>query len=596
MDSLDCSAHPSLILAAGLLLAYLAYGAVYRLCLSPVAHFPGPRLAALTFWYEFYYDVLCSGRYTWRIAEMHKTYGPVVRINPYELHVNVPDFYDTLYASAASGRRTEKWRWSAKMFGTTQAAVGTASHELHRLRRAALNPFFSRRSVVRLEPVIQANVDKLRARLHGFAATGQHVNLTDAFTALSADVIGAFAFGKPYGFLDADDFNPGWHKLMLDLSRGTHLMKQFGWLYTILTCIPQRLVSIIHPLTKELFDVQNGITAQIEEIKASKTKNPSPSDAPPTILHDLLANPNSRLPPPELATPRLTEEAFTLLGAGTVTTAHTLSTTLYHLLANPSKLSRLRSELAPLYLPNPNPNPSSPNSSSPSPSEPPPPPTWTRLERLPYLSAVLAEGLRLSYGVSHRLPRLSPDAPLRVVPGGAPEAVATIPPGTPVSMTQMFLHDDASIFPEPAAFWPERWLLLSEGQEEEGEGEGEGEGDRKEATEGGEATERERELARMRRFLVPFSRGTRQCVGMNLAYAEMVLALAALARPGLRLELWETGVEDVRVAHDWFNPAPRAGSKGVRVLVRTEEEGFVGENGREEEEEEEEEEKEACVR
>lgn len=143
------------------------------------------------------------------------TPGPVVRINPYELHVNVPGFYDTLYASAASGRRTEKWTWSAKMFGTTQAAVGTASHELHRVRRAALNPFFSRRSVVRLEPVIQLHVDKLRARLERSADSGEPVNLTDAFTALSADVIGDFAFGKRYGFLDADDFNPGWHKLML---------------------------------------------------------------------------------------------------------------------------------------------------------------------------------------------------------------------------------------------------------------------------------------------------------------------------------------------------------------------------------------------
>lgn len=75
MDSPNFSAHPSLILAAGLLVAYLAYGAVYRLYLSPIAHFPGPRLAALTFWYEFYYDVVRSGRYTWRIAEMHAQYG-----------------------------------------------------------------------------------------------------------------------------------------------------------------------------------------------------------------------------------------------------------------------------------------------------------------------------------------------------------------------------------------------------------------------------------------------------------------------------------------------------------------------------------------
>lgn len=527
MDLPGISAHPSLVVAGVLLIVYCVYGAVHRLFLSPIAHFPGPRLAALTFWYEFYYDVVRSGRYTWRIAEMHKKYGPVVRINPYELHVNSPDFYDTLYASAASGRRTEKWEWSAKMFGTTKAAVGTTSHELHRVRRAALNPFFSRRSVTRLEPVIRANIDKLRARLEGFANTDEPVNVTDAFTALSADVIGGFAFGRSYGFLDAKDFNPGWHKLMLDLSRGTHLMKQFGWLYSILTRIPQKLVSIIHPLTKELFDVQNGITAQIEDIKSDRStadpRKPSKDSTPPTILHDLLTTKNN-LPAPELTTPRLTEEAFTLLGAGTVTTAHTLATTIYHLHAHPCSLRRLRAELAPLYQGGGQ-------------------PTWTNLEQLPYLSAVLSEGLRLSYGVSHRLPRISPDTALRVP--GADEGVATIPPGTPVSMTQMFLHEDLSIFPEPTAFRPERWLEVD----------------------GDVADE---EVARMRRFLVPFSKGTRQCVGMNLAYAEMYLGLAGLLRPGFGLELWKTGEKDVRCAHDWFNPAPVVGSKGVRVLVKKE--------------------------
>lgn len=62
-------------LAAGLALAGLVYGAVQRLVLSPIAHIPGPKLAALTFWYEFYYDVVKKGTYEWRIQEMHKTYG-----------------------------------------------------------------------------------------------------------------------------------------------------------------------------------------------------------------------------------------------------------------------------------------------------------------------------------------------------------------------------------------------------------------------------------------------------------------------------------------------------------------------------------------
>jgi hypothetical protein len=58
-----------------LILCYLLWSALYRLVLSPIADFPGPRLAALTFWYEFYYDVVLQGRYTWKIKELHEKHG-----------------------------------------------------------------------------------------------------------------------------------------------------------------------------------------------------------------------------------------------------------------------------------------------------------------------------------------------------------------------------------------------------------------------------------------------------------------------------------------------------------------------------------------
>jgi hypothetical protein len=55
--------------------AYPVYGAIWRLYFSPVAKFPGPWFAALTFWNEFYYDVLLGGKYTFKIAEYHERYG-----------------------------------------------------------------------------------------------------------------------------------------------------------------------------------------------------------------------------------------------------------------------------------------------------------------------------------------------------------------------------------------------------------------------------------------------------------------------------------------------------------------------------------------
>jgi cytochrome P450 len=68
------------------------------------------------------------------------------------------------------------------------------------------------------------------------------------------------------------------------------------------------------------------------------------------------------------------------------------------------------------------------------------------------------------------------------------------------------------------------------------------------------------------RYLNPFSRGTRQCLGMHLAYAELYICLASLVRR-CRLELYETSERDVRMWSEHFMPLPHPESKGVRVLV-----------------------------
>lgn len=56
-------------------LTYILCIALYRLFLSPIANIPGPTLAALTSWYECYYDVIKPGRFVWKIKELHAQYG-----------------------------------------------------------------------------------------------------------------------------------------------------------------------------------------------------------------------------------------------------------------------------------------------------------------------------------------------------------------------------------------------------------------------------------------------------------------------------------------------------------------------------------------
>ena len=49
--------------------------ALYRISFHPLARYPGPKLAASSYWYEYYYDVTKRGRYIWKIMDLHKQYG-----------------------------------------------------------------------------------------------------------------------------------------------------------------------------------------------------------------------------------------------------------------------------------------------------------------------------------------------------------------------------------------------------------------------------------------------------------------------------------------------------------------------------------------
>lgn len=55
----------------------LQYGVkvIYRLWFSPLAGFPGPKLAAATSLYEFYFDYANNAKYCFKIEEMHRVYG-----------------------------------------------------------------------------------------------------------------------------------------------------------------------------------------------------------------------------------------------------------------------------------------------------------------------------------------------------------------------------------------------------------------------------------------------------------------------------------------------------------------------------------------
>ena len=72
------STQPAVLLAvAGVfLVVFLAVSScVYNVFFHPLRKFPGPKIAAIGGYYEFFYDVLQDGMYAWEVEKMHQKYG-----------------------------------------------------------------------------------------------------------------------------------------------------------------------------------------------------------------------------------------------------------------------------------------------------------------------------------------------------------------------------------------------------------------------------------------------------------------------------------------------------------------------------------------
>jgi cytochrome P450 len=109
--------------------------------------------------------------------------GPIIRITPWEIHINDPSFLDEIYAPASRNR--EKYAFFMKTLKVPGASGITINHEIHRRRREALNPFFSKKAITAFETVITERVAKLSKMIESYAITNAPVNLSDAYYALA---------------------------------------------------------------------------------------------------------------------------------------------------------------------------------------------------------------------------------------------------------------------------------------------------------------------------------------------------------------------------------------------------------------------------
>ncbi|KAI0855717.1 cytochrome P450 CYP682H1 [Xylaria cubensis] len=489
---------------------------IHRVYLSPLAAIPGPKLAALTYLYEGYYEVWLGGKYFLRVAEMHKQYGPIVRITPYEVHFSDPEFIEELYPTG--GRQIEKPSWFALLTGTPHSIVSTRDHNLHRQRRNALSSFFSTASIHRFEDIMKKHMGKLLARLDASGRAKEVVRIHDVFKAVASDIITMYAFDNSFDFLDLPDYGKSYFDATHNFFLLTHVCVLLPWLYPLIQGSPDWLLRLLFPGLSEVRDRQNWWLDQVHSIR----KSGDPQRAKQTIFGGILA---SKLPEEEKSDVRLASEAQLVVFAGEGTTAWGLNSALYELLAHPEELRKLQGELSTVEL----------DSDG--------LPSLSQVEGLPYLGAVIQEALRVHPGVLTRQMRVAADVPIRYRDGDKGKTYV-IPPGVVTSMSPHITHSDPRAFVDPDKFCPQRWI----------------------------------DQPKLARYFHGFARGSRNCIGMTLAKREMALILATIVikydlyngRGGATMELHDTERRrDVDAHSDYIIPLPAEGSEGVRIKFRS---------------------------
>ncbi|KAJ5780592.1 Cytochrome P450 [Penicillium paradoxum] len=188
----------------------------------------------------------------------------------------------------------------------------------------------------------------------------------------------------------------------------------------------------------------------------------------PDFLSNVLKQPIEK----GMSEDELVSNSYVLIIAGSETTATLLSGVTYYILTVPGVMDKLKAEIRGAFT-----------------SED--QITWSAVNQLKYTLAVLNEGLRMYPPVPYGFPRM-------VEGEGDYICGRWVPGGTAVGVPILAAQRSSKNFKNPNAFIPERFM-----------GDPEYESDNRSAVQ-------------------PFSVGPRNCLGRNLAYAEMRLILARM--------------------------------------------------------------------
>ncbi|KAL6915492.1 hypothetical protein FSST1_006987 [Fusarium sambucinum] len=474
-------------------LFYVTYIVVFNVFFHPLAHFPGPLLARSSLLWRIYHSM--GGRFHLAIQKQHSQLGPVVRISPNELSFSSVQSWKDIY-----GHTTQKGHTMVKsefynMYGSgfESSCIGSERDpKKHSGMKKTLSGAFSTKSLSQQEDIVQSCVDGFVRRLGQDGTTKVGLNMTKWFEMIAFDILGEMAFGETFHCIEKGKPHY-WSDMVVEHLFFITVLDNLRR-FPLIAAIGRRLLP---KLTVRVRDRHSGYSRDKVARRLSVESG----------RHDFLSTVARKVKSGEISQEEMTAHASTLVIAGGETVATFLAGVTYFLLKTPKAYQKLRAEIRGRYA--------SGDAI-----------TTMSTAQLPYLQAVISEGLRIYPPGSQGFPRICSGASI----GGF-----WIPQGTEVYTSAWTVTHDEENFHSPYEFKPERWL---------------------------DDSCNDNLMASQ-----PFSLGPRGCVGENFAYMEMGLILAKM-HCEYDLELVDEKLDwlgDSRLHVMWWKPALNVRFKKARV-------------------------------
>lgn len=501
------------------LLLILLIPFVYRLYSPTHRHLPAIPLARLT---SLPLHAICYLGIEGRVLRLyHLKYNTkLLLVAPNSVSVSDPAAVRDIYITAGGFPKDDRYR--NFNLGPVVSIFSAIDTEYRDKRAKAVAPLFAPsrlRAASEKDGVIGSSVAEFVDQFRAFKQAGVKVDIVDLCARLSIDVVTGYLLGEKYGGLSEHAHFPveSRQRQEMKLSANPFIMAIVA--FSRFSLLPNWVFKLLYSLSTRLSKNEEVVTSfvKLDQFTNRVMGNVArpPSSAAKASKESAASFYQARLLQAGISPAEAAAQSKAIVFAGADSTAVMLATILFHLVQNPNARGRLLEEI----------RASKENVVAQDP------------QRLPYLRAVVKEGLRLGMANPTRL--------TRVVPASSSAAGFNVDgvhvsPRTVVGCAAYMLHHDPDVFPEPFAFRPGRWL-----QNEKEVHIGEKSLD---VANDGKGLYR----PEMDRSMVPFGAGSRACIGKALAQQQLYEAVFALVDS----EVLEDGARTVQERiemKEWFN-------------------------------------------